>query len=567
MKANIKSLAISLIMTAPMLLFNSHSSAFSQLPDNIAGPQVITSAGIVEGEVKDKLAIFKGIPFAAPPIGDLRFHPPVAAEPWQGVRESKEFSDICPQDGVKESNALYAQNLVADEDCLYLNIWTPQTSSHTDPQQANKTRPVMVWVHGGGLLEGSGAHSVYNGDLLADKGDVVVVTLNYRLGLLGSLAHPALTDPETGNYANWHMQDVLAALNWVQDNIAAFGGDANNVTLFGESAGSWISTSLMASALSDNLFSRVISQSGVHALRSKEPAAEHANQVFSQAGCLDDNDLLNCMRALDLDTLMEINRDVFAGSIFDHPVHDPLMPVLDGIVFDQSIKSALTSGRGADIELIIGSNEGELGGIIMGDRITTIGKSREQVIDQLADTIIPGKMPDGRRKADVLWQRYEEASWAKLQIPFKGEIYGQIKTDEFYRMHATRFAEYHQAGGGRSYMYLMTYATNLPLIRSFHGLEIPFVFGHLKLGHIDFSWEPMAQRVRDEIQESWLNFAHGRGPYTNKSHWPLYNEGERATLLFSNFANTLWVGPSQVKYRYDESRRAAWDEIDHHWFN
>ena len=189
---------------------------------------VETASGRVEGTEEGGVHVFRGIPFAAPPTGDLRWRPPQPPEPWTGIRAATDFGPWAPQSPPASPLAGELTGETA-EDCLALNVWTPGADA--------SPRPVMVWVHGGGFTGGSGAMPLYSGGRLATRGDVVVVTVNYRLGVLGFLAHPDLADEESGAAGNWGLLDQVAALRWVQDNIEAFGGDPATVTVFGESAG------------------------------------------------------------------------------------------------------------------------------------------------------------------------------------------------------------------------------------------------------------------------------------------------------------------------------------------
>jgi|SRR5579859_6095126 len=195
------------------------------------------------------IQVYRGIPYAAPPVGDLRWQPPQPPASWQGVREAKKFGNACWQTPYPSGSIYQAKLPPLSEDCLYLNIWTPSRS-------ATDRLPVMVWIHGGGFTRGSGVSDTYDGENLARKG-VVIVTINYRLGIFGFFAHPGLTAESahhsSGNYA---LLDQIAALQWVRKNITVFGGDPDRVTIFGESAGSWAVNALMASPLAKGLFHR-----------------------------------------------------------------------------------------------------------------------------------------------------------------------------------------------------------------------------------------------------------------------------------------------------------------------
>src|SRR5579864_3432542 len=222
--------------------------------------------GLVSGVAgsDSDVRIFKGIPYAAPPVGDLRWRAPKAPEHWDGVRMADKFSATCMQ----RRPAIAPTERQMSEDCLYLNVYTAAKSS-------KEHRPVMVWIHGGALTSGAG--SLYDGEALAKKG-VVVVTINYRLGVFGFLAHPDLTKESDRNASgNYGLLDQIAALEWVQKNIAAFGGDPKRVTIFGESAGSWSVNYLVATPLAHGLFQRVIGESGaVFGVMRKREEAEAA---------------------------------------------------------------------------------------------------------------------------------------------------------------------------------------------------------------------------------------------------------------------------------------------------
>lgn len=218
------------IAKVDILDFEEVNSSFYEERSNTS--IVNTTYGQVEGIFENDVFVFKGIPYAAPPIGNLRFHSPQPPESWDGVRSAKKFGPICTQMPLLDTVADFflIDYETECEDCLYLNIWTPAPD--------NQKRPVMVWIHGGAFFWGSGSQTLYHGDVLSANGNVVVVTFNYRLGALGNLTHPDLED-ENGYIGNWGMLDMIAALRWVKENIEYFGGDPDNVTIFGESAGSW----------------------------------------------------------------------------------------------------------------------------------------------------------------------------------------------------------------------------------------------------------------------------------------------------------------------------------------
>src|SRR5215472_12051715 len=251
MLRRLSSIAATLALALALVSIGTRQSvrAYADSSDTIK-----VDGGQISGTTTDGVHSFKGIPFAAPPVGSLRWKAPQPVVPWNGVRACDTFGPECPQAPYPQASMYYSPPAKQSEDCLYLNVWT--TAKPGDKL------PVMVWIHGGALTRGSGAHAVYDGSALAKKG-VVLVTINYRLGPLGYLAHPELSaeSPQRSS-GNYGVLDQIAALKWVQKNIAAFGGDPGLVTIFGESAGSWSVNTLVASPLARGLFHRAVGESG-----------------------------------------------------------------------------------------------------------------------------------------------------------------------------------------------------------------------------------------------------------------------------------------------------------------
>ena len=295
------------------------------------GPVVATADGAVGGETIGTTDEFLGIPYAAPPVGPLRWRPPQPAAPWPGVRGATQFAPHCPQPPSPFGVA------AASEDCLYLNVFAPARSS-------GRRLPVMVWVHGGSLLVGESDD--YNPAGLVRRG-VIVVTVNYRLGALGFLAHPALASQPGGASGNYGLMDQQAALRWVQRNIGRFGGNPRNVTLFGESAGGLSVLAQLASTGARGLFSRAIAESGSYDLTQAPLAtAETAGQAFAtKVGCA--SQTAACLRSLPVATIVD-NED-FSG----------YTPDIDGSVLTQSIGTALASGQFNRVPVINGTNHDE----------------------------------------------------------------------------------------------------------------------------------------------------------------------------------------------------------------
>lgn len=331
------------VIALASMLLAAHASAANKV-------QVHTASGLLEGVQKQirssdgasrSINVFKGVPYAQPPLGALRWRPPQETS-WEGVYQAKEFALPClqvtPEDGRPNGAGVSGPS---SEDCLYLNIWAPADA---------KNAPVMLWLYGGGGIAGSGHVPAYHGDAFARDG-VVLVTINYRLGALGGFAHPALTKAAGDEpFANYHLLDAMAALRWVKKNASAFGGDSNNITLFGESAGATMVANLLTSPMAKGLFDKAIVQS-TGSLPTPGTPLEHAEELGVKALALlglDENADVDQLRALDANALIG-NRAAGRG----------LRTIIDGRVKQQSILESFASGSAIDVPLMIGTNSDE----------------------------------------------------------------------------------------------------------------------------------------------------------------------------------------------------------------
>ena len=327
---------------ASLMLLLSCGALSIALPSVAAEPVVATRAGTVEGRREAGIEVFRGLPFAAPPVGGLRWREPQAVQAWTGTRRADAHAASCVQlPGIPESAGGTAGPL--SEDCLYLNVWTPGTGV------ADK-RPVMVWIHGGALVYGSGNIALYDGAALARRG-VVVVAINYRMGPLGFFSHPAIDGDRAGAPANYGLLDQLAALRWVRDNIAAFGGDPGNVTIFGESAGAQSVLALYASPLAKGLFHRGIAQSpyGIPG-HARAKARETGIRVAAAVGADGADATAAQLRAIPAERFFETAREV-----------PSLAPgfIIGDAALPRPILEAFQRGRQARLPLVIGSNSNE----------------------------------------------------------------------------------------------------------------------------------------------------------------------------------------------------------------
>ena len=460
-----------------------------------------TENGLVTGIAGafPEVRVFKGIPFAAPPVGDLRWRPPQPAKPWNGVRAADRFSANCmqraagggafpPYGGDRSATEM-------TEDCLYLNIYTAAVS-------ATDSRPVMVWIHGGAFTSGAGA--IYQGEDLARKG-VVVVTINYRLGVMGFLAHPELTkESETHSSGNYAFLDQIAALKWVQTNIAAFGGDPARVTIFGESAGSWSVNNLVATPLARGLFHRAIGESGGQfSITRTLGEAEQIGSRFAEAAGASS---LAALRALPADAVM---RTEFQTSA-----------TVDGWVFPQDVRTIFRTGKQNDVPVIIGSNSHE--GSIFTRESTTAETFREQA----------------RRQFGADFQAYlklypftnDREARAARSASMRDQTFGwQMRT--WARLQT-------QTGTSKVYMYYFTHVPPLPnkeWLGAQHGAEIPYAFNWPNGRHSPrVAWTEADKRLAERVSSYWVNFAATGDPNgKNLPKWSAYQPKDDQLLEIS----------------------------------
>ena len=497
---------------------------------------VTTTAGDVEGLAESGLQVFRGIPYAKPPVGELRLRGPVDVEPWTGVRSAHEFGCWAPQaDPVTTLTGQMPGR--RDEDCLSLNVWTPGTDG---------ARPVMVWIHGGGFINGSGASALYDGSRLAARGDVVVVTVNYRLGVLGFLAHRELADEACGGAAgNWGLLDQVAALRWVRDNIAAFGGDPGNVTIFGESAGGMSVADLLVMPSARGLFRRAIVQSGPPNATTMDRAEEVAAKLVAELGVAS----VAALRDVPTDAILAAQAKLVAER---RAAGLPLVPVVDGVSIPTPPLQALAEGAAHGVDVLIGTNRDEAKMFMVADPANR--DPDEGVLRRRMEAIF--RANDIDTSPDDVIDGYREARAARGEAVDPRELWSAIETDRMFRIGSVRAADALSANGSRTHMYLFTWES--PAMRgalgACHALEIPFVFGTLASPGIDkFAGSgPDADRLSEQMMDAWLAFARTGDPNNEGASvpWPAYDDSRRATMVFG-------IDPHVVDAPYDEER-ALW---------
>jgi len=466
------------------------------------------AAGQLRGDEKDGIAQFKGVPYAAPPVGPNRFRPPRPLTPWDGVRDALEYGPSCPQ-SVQRPPGWSAEDAMS-EDCLYLNVWTPGIGAGG--------RPVMVWIHGGGYSIGSGSWPLYDGASLARRGDAVVVTVNHRLGALGYLYLGELAGEEFATSGNNGNLDLVAVLEWVRDNIGAFGGDPSNVTIFGESGGGAKVSCLLAMPSARGLFHRAAIQSGPGLRVTLPDAATGSARNLLEVLGIDEKNLEE-LWSLPAERFVSATQEMGPAA----GLGGGIGPVLDETVVPMHPGEALRDGTAADVPVLIGCNRDEGAGGLpaeldesgLRERLAAYGNEH---VDDILSTY-KGLFPEAS-PVDIL-------SWAI--------------TDASMRSGSIRLAEAKLKGTTSPvFMYFFTYEM---AGRAGHGYEIAFVFDNVRepIAH------PSAARTRlaEQMSDAWLAFARDGEPgHSGLPKWAAYTVPDRATMVFGHEGGTVATDPS-----------------------
>jgi para-nitrobenzyl esterase len=496
--------SIFFLFTIAFALF-THSISAAQSTD---GPVFQTQYGKLRGLQEGNVDIFKGIPFAAPPVGEFRWRPPQPVNAWEGERDATKFEFNCAQAGWPRKPGTIAEG--SSEDCLYLNIWRPAGT------KTNQKLPVMVWIHGGGFVGGSGSSNESSGSSFAKQG-VMLVTINYRLGRLGFFAFPALSAERPDEFkSNYAFMDQIAALDWIQKNIGAFGGDPKNVTIFGESAGGVSVHSLITIPSAKGLFQKAILESsggrdGVLTGRpiNKENAdpfypisAEQIGINFARRHGIEGTDAsaLAKLRAL---TTAEI---VDGGEENDGPNGKRIYPgpILDGKLVVETAEAIYRAGKQPKIPIIIGSNSAEVpAGFVNAaskdELLSMFGSLREEAIAAYD--------PDGKK-----------------ELP---ELLTMVNTDKVWAEPARFTAAAFARKNTQAYIYLFSYVSdslrNRLRFGAPHGSEIPFVFNTLESRRGNLTVTQNDKGVAEVMHQYWVNFAKTGNPNgTLVPVWPAY---------------------------------------------
>jgi len=505
-------------------------------------PMAATSYGKLEGTREGGISVFRGIPFAKPPVGPLRFRPPERAEGWNGVRSAARFGPGSYQASRPLAAILGIGVPEQGEDCLTLNVWTPAAGDEG-------RRPVMVWIHGGAWVIGAGSEVTYDGSQLARRGDAVIVTINYRLGPFGFLRGKELGGglDSTGNEA---MLDQVAALQWVRDEIAAFGGDPANVTLFGESAGSVNIACLLAMSRARGLFHKAILQSGsLNLTRTPEVALESSRQILKELDILAER--ASALRDLSAADLVRAQNAVAGRSVLP-----PFSPIADGDVVPARPFAAIAAGSARGVPLIVGTNLEEMKLYrFLDPALDTL--DAQGLIDRCR-ALFPGTAGDGRSNGERVAQAYREARRARGDDASPVETWLAVSTDHIFRAGALKLAELHAAHTREVFVYQFGWKGTTPGMPqgAVHALELPFVFGTLETSELGAiaGRTPAAHALSERMQEAWLNFARTGLPWSaGLPHWGPYAPPRRLTMELDEHPRIMEAP--------QEAERALWDAV------
>lgn len=476
-----------------------------------SAPQVKTRSGVVEGKDDGRVKTFLGIPYAVPPVGDLRWKAPQPIAKWNGVKKATEFGYHCMQGKVFGDMVFHDPG--ASEDCLTLNVWVPD--KHVEPKLA-----VMVWIYGGGFVAGTTSEARQDGYKLAHQG-VIVVSMNYRLGIFGFMVHPELAKESGHNSAgNYGLLDQLAALKWVHDNIAAFGGDPANVTIFGESAGSFSVSAQMASPLAKGLFQKAIGESGA--------AFSHSGLSFDAMSARAEKDAKLVKEKLGASTLAEL-RAIPAERLLE-PFGPPQShgfdfgPDVDGYFLPESVPAIFAAGRQNEVVLIAGWNHDE-GSFEIGS-----GPQKPT-----AESFKATAQKDFGDKADEFLKLYPadtDEHAMRSALDYAGDKFIALSTWAWVEAAA-------KTGKEPVYRYRFDMAPfsknpNAPRLGAYHSAEIEYVFGQLD-SKTDVTWRDSDRRISEVMQKYWSNFAKNGNPNgPGLPNWPPYNAADGWPVMVLN---------------------------------
>lgn len=501
--------------------FLGQKDAAPKVPSEVLTIEQGKVRGLVEGDVE----VFRGIPYAAPPVGDLRWKPPAPPSPWESVRDCFEFGAACPQNNNPLQHMLPLGAIKSfSEDCLTLNVYRPAKAS-------GEKLPVMFWIHGGGFGEGASGMGIYDASSLANNG-AIVVTINYRLGPYGFLAHPLLT-AESGSSGNYGILDQIAALKWVKNNISSFGGDPDCVTIFGESAGGASVVTLLVSPLSKGLFHRAIVQStpdmSVRHLKDeafgKQSAEAQGLETMAKCGLSESADLAS-MRKIPSATLLQKfpALQLTGHSVSLTSLKLPVEPCVDGVVLLEDPNKSIAEGRFHQVPLIVGCTREEAALFLLLATLPTKKAEAESIVR--------------REFGDLAQQILANYPFANEAYAIRQQI-GHLLTDLVFGAESRYIARNVSKQQQNTYRFLFSRGSRIPFIAAMgahHGADVPYVF---QTNDPVWRWTAWDRELSGKIQQYWVNFAKTGDP--NGSNLPVWPRYDRATEQTLDLGDTISV--------------------------
>jgi len=483
-----------------------------------ATPVVETTAGKIRGVVQDRVHTFKGVPYGASTAGAARFMPPAKPQPWTGVRDTLELGPRCPQaraGGLVPEYGVMEYNGPMSEDCLSLNVWTQGLKD-------SRKRPVMVYLHGGGVTNGSSGDAVYDGHNLAAKHDVVMVSINHRLNVFGWLYLADIGGEKYFRASNASVLDMVAALEWVRDNITNFGGDPNNVTIFGQSGGGTKVSTLLGTAPAKGLFHRAIAQSGSEVKGvSRSDASDTAMLILARCG----------LKANQIDELQKIPMEQLAeATIAPRKPGEPplrLAPVVDGRIIPADPFDPVATEISANIPLMIGSTE------------TEVTWFTNQNYDPLDEAGLRGRVKETLRVDDAAAENVISVYRKNRPKASNLDLYLLVATDASNFRTGTDTEAERKAALGKAPVYKYYFQWYSPVregkLRAMHTMDLPFVFDNVGIAKSEVGTGPDLQPLADKMSPAWVAFARSGNPnHKGLPHWPAFKPDQRATMIFNN---------------------------------
>jgi para-nitrobenzyl esterase len=472
-------------------------------------PEVATRAGVLRGRSENGIAVFRGVPYAAPPVDALRFQPPQPPLAWDGVRDALEDGPIAPQGRSRLAHVMGDFERPQAEDCLTLTLWTPGTDL--------RGRPVMVWLHGGAYSSGAGSLPWYAGDRFAAHGDVVFVSVNYRLGALGFLYLPGVSEGNLG------LLDQVQALRWIRENIAAFGGDPDNVTVVGQSAGGGSIAAMMTMPVAKGLFRRAILQSpGMgRPSRSASEAAELGARYARFAGVEPGDEA--ALRRLPVQRLLAAQGELARSLQGFATLSLPFSPVRDGRCIEGNIVERLQAGSGAHVDVMVGTTREEMAAFHCVDK--AVIEADEAAVKQVFERICG---PD--------YRGYYDEFRRMRAVPDAAAVLGDLTSDQVFRMGSLRLAEGQATAGRPAYVYQFDWQSPAGF-KACHCLDIPFVFNNRENWRdspmLQGADEAEFQGISHAMHNAWIAFArHGDPNHPGLPRWAPYETTYRTTMRF-----------------------------------